>query len=84
MSIALIRAEDCISNGDRNAKGKGKVDCSSKNCKVAMFKKITNRDRKRCYKCGQDGGVWYEQFLRGRSVYHFLCQDCINRIENIK
>ena len=81
--IELVEKKDCVSNGDRNGKGggKGKVDCSSKNYKGKM-KRIDNRDRKKCHKCGRDGGLWHEFFVKGKREYLFLCECCINTIEN--
>jgi hypothetical protein len=87
MVLELISKKDCV--GRSVCGGKEKVDCSHKNIggrevRRIVFKRIDNRDRKKCHKCGHDNGRLYEQFLRGRSVYHLLCQDCINTIENIK
>ena len=84
MTIELISKNDCVSNGNRKGKGKEKVDCSIKNYKGKMLKKITNRDRKRCYNCGHDNGMWYEYFTKGRREYHFLCESCIDTIEGKK
>ena len=66
------------------ANRKGKIDSSNRNYKGTMLKRITNRDRKRCFKCGHDRGMWFEYFLKGRREYHFLCQSCIDTIEGGK
>lgn len=47
-----------------------------------VFKKIDNRDRKRCHNCGHDYGSWYEYLDKGRLEYRFLCRDCIDKIES--
>jgi hypothetical protein len=87
MVIELVEKKDCV--GRSVGGGKGKVDCSSnrshKNIgggggRHIVFKRIDNRDRKKCHKCGHDGGLWHEQFLRGRSVYLFLCKSCMENI----
>ena len=79
MTIELVKEKDCVSNEDR----KRKIE-KVKGSKSRYFKKINYRDRRRCFICGHNEGQWYEQFLKGRQVYHFLCQDCINTIENKK
>lgn len=75
--IELVSEKDCVA-GNRNRKGnnnkKGKI----------LNKKISNRDRNRCYNCGHDNGRWYEQLIKGKREYHFLCQDCIDVIESAK
>lgn len=78
--IKLISEKDCV-----GGKGKAKIDCSPK--KVGYretMKRISNRDRERCQNCGHDGGLWYEQLIKGKREYHFWCQDCISTIENKK
>lgn len=74
MVLELVKEKDCIA---RN--GKGKVDEKSNRHR---FKKITARDRRRCYICGHNDGQWFEYFKKGRQEYHFLCRNCIDTIES--
>jgi hypothetical protein len=77
--IELVNEKDCT-----GGKGKRKIDCSHKKVgyRETMSKRISNRDRERCHQCGHDGGSWYEHFVKGKREYHFLCQHCIDSIEN--
>ena len=83
MTIELVSKNDCVNSGDRNGKGKGRVDCSNKIYKGKM-KRIDNRDRKKCHKCGRDGGLWHEFFVKGKREYLFLCSGCIEDVESGK
>jgi late competence protein required for DNA uptake (superfamily II DNA/RNA helicase) len=84
MTIELVHEKDCVIG---SGKGKGKIgsgDSGANSYKGTMLKKITNRDRRRCFTCGHNEGQWFEYLDRGRRVYHFLCRSCIDTIENNK
>ena len=78
--IELVEKKDCVSNGDRNGKGGGKGGGRRR----TMLRRIDNRDRKKCHKCGRDGGLWREILNKGRREYRFLCNDCLENVERDK
>ena len=73
MVIELVEKKDCAERQVGGGKGGERKGGEIR----TRLKKIDNRDRKKCHKCGRDNGSWHEQFLRGRLEYVFLCSDCM-------